>query len=1091
MNWKQNEANPLADAGFDQESSRSGIVATDSASDQVVYATDDQIIKVTDGPNGLTENELPLPVESEISDIAIGRTSYVYLIADEKLFAFSTSGTTGDPWAENVTQVAAPTESKVVLAKTTDGYIYGYEAQNGLERFGPIEFIDEEHGEHVDPTLVAGRSRFAVYGGSTLRYYDARGKTELETTFKETIRSIGLFPQGAIVSLTNEKIVWISDDGEQNTEIEGCLDAISATGDRLLFGSADDALTVFGDSGIARDIAEAKPSEILQTTDDSLVGVRFEETVHLFSRRDPPTSVSIDEPDEGMALVVAVENPFPILLQLQLQVTDSDGEITERQELFLPPRSENTEEVPLPAASEGKQLHVEIGSTDGTITTFDEQVAVPTDGGRSDHSAEDEGTANGTATPKTDQSTATEEEEEGETKRMGASADENATEHHTESFNETNIGDLSSEPNGKERTVSQTNESIATLVESSERSETQDEEGSERPEQEDGGETEQLGTQDEEASDTVSLSLQPDQVKNSSVEWTIQVENRTDNAIQDVTVEATSPVKFMLTGQTSIDSIAAGNEFVTNASYRYRSGPVTATVQWRDANGNDHERTITHEIPIEILDISARKESIDGNHRLEFTLTNNLDVPIQDQLSIRPLGESQNNPLESHRVVLNPGTNIVTVIPTESNSDVITEDTFQVSLEWLPVKSRVDATPVSATVTSDESNYLIARDICSKAKQLSLGRRSSFKRSQTPTDILVEKVTIRNSSDSWLPSSDLYVQEDSKWVKTGQVIPALRPGDDVELTRYWQTSGDKKEVTVALPEYRIGESGGAVSAEKIETTQSQISACSGFVPLGPEGTKKLFIHIENDHAYPIDLTKIEFKNSSLSKDIDDIKIEKNSHHDIVYESSDLTASDQTPDVVKFTFKYGIQTYTCESIITERLDPPLEQLEWFDASVARSNSEENDTNTFKIKIENKSNKDITGLSLREWNGDGTGANVTVLPPGASISHQQSVALDNTGRIKPEETTVYELSAIVNGEETTEYLEIQTAPEEKGKRYKLTVLPTLGTIDQSALFKSWPEKVASSWYLNIHRKTDGASSSEGNTSEATTTQTTGEN
>lgn len=1038
MNWAQKESNPLEQAGYEKERCHEEVAAADASTDRIVCAAEDKIIKITRHADGVSANELTLPVEGTVDDIALGQTSDVYLLSEGDLKVVSTAGVISGRWAENMVQIVAPSEEKFVVGVDKDGSIKGFEGQNGLPKFDPIEFRDAT-GAVVEPTVVAGRSGFTAHGGSMVRSYDAQGNVEWEATFDADVQCVGLFSTGGVVGLTNGTIVWINDDGDEVTDLDGDLTSISPNGQRLLLGSADGALTAFGNGGLTREMADGSATRVVQTTDDYFIGVADGETINLFSRQRPPSRVSATRSNSGTALTAGVKNPFPIPLRIRILVDGADGNQLSEEELFIPSQSNEEENIPLPEVSGGDEISVEIRSEDGSIVAFDDEVMVEADAPTPGETQEDTPTAseelieapsahqNPPSKLRSQDMDSASGSEDSKTRSAAGGADEpggTGNQLRLEA-DQTTVGDAD-ESHGVDGRV---------------------------------GPAEQTSG--------VSVSLEPVRVEDSKVKWTIRVENHTDNRLHNPVISKTKPVKFTADGRDSLDNLPKGNTFETSAFSPLRSGTVEVTVEWDAPDGGRQKRTERHTIPANVFEADATYKRENDRTRLEFSLINRLGVPIHDTLKIRSIGEESDPSIGCHPVTLNPGPNLLTKILTPDDPQSQGEGTYELCLESLCISDETDAIPAPIGGTASESNRTISRNIGVKVSDDRHLRTADIERSsasQPKANILVETVRITNHGETWLPSTVLRENDDAGRTGTGQVIPALAAGESIELVRYWQATGDPNTLDVRIPACRFSETAKRLSSEEIRTPHPKATVRSGFIRNGPAEYPELFVAVENHSNERLELVDIVLGDDSPDWNVERFTVDGEDVQYQYFQLPDGFDPGRFDGLIRSIFEMGEQTHTCGSIMVDRTDVPLDRSSWwFEPSVTVPAQEDRSGDRVDITVTNTNETAVEDVTVTRWNASGFGTRVSSLPGGASLTHQTPLMPDGSSGLVPPEPPVYEVSATVDGDDVSSFIEVHPDRSADREEYEVRVLPTRATIDEEALSNSWPDQIASEWHL----------------------------
>jgi len=1056
----------MASTGYEQKETYSDIVATATAEERVVAITSERVIDIETGSE-LSETEIPLSVNGDIDDVAIGRDSYVFLVVDGKLTPYSTTGTVGGPWAESVSDVAALDDSKLAIATLDDGRVRGFRAHNGLERF-TISPLKEE-ADAVNLEIVAGRKRFLTYAESTLRCFDDRGSEQFEATFDSPIRAAGFLSDSVLVSLESGTVLWVDESGAVQRETECDLTAVSACGERLLFGSGNGAVKVFGQSGIMQQIVDERPDGIMQTARDSYASVIDDGKLHLFQRQSPSTDVQIESSDEGGTLVVDVENPFRVSLNLLVEV---DSETTDSS-ILVPPRFSETTKIQLPSFKPGKAVPVWIGTDDRSIVTYDQEIAYDLDQEQESDTTEQTGKAEyplelnqDPKSPKSkyqksgsssksrsikDKSFGTTKTTDSKSRDSGGGGREKSGEHTSGDWNFNRQGteqDLAGETDAETNTESDNLESPTT-------------------------------SPGEERDESILINCSLARIVNNSYEWEISVENTAEDPISDVTLDLERPVKFTFENGTtaSTDLIDVGEEFIKTASCP-RSGTVSISVTWTDAAGGEHEQEVSNKVTVPDIDVRAtigtkrREAEFDrmmADH-IEFYFKNPLSVPIHDTVSIDTQQASFPDLVGRQSITLLPGENIVTLgAPEEVLPDEGIAGKFHIKFDWLRVEMDVEAYPESGINRGGAPSY--TRDLYSPILEEKDGERFKTQAEKhldeispdLPEDVLRETITIRNNTDSRLGTG---VLTPGSADEESIAIPTLSSGSKVIYQRFWQYLGDQRG-SLTLPEYDLQGFDTALylSGEPVSIETKHIVPRVAIVKLGLDRSPKLLVNINEGYDGKVSLSGISLLGTPYKIDVNDFQLSSQNTVRILDLPEEFTQ--QTFDgIVIIKFKGKKLTFEKFAVVHEIQSPPItDQEQWFEASAASTT----DGDDVQVTIENVAGKrkiqDIVVTAVPSEDAEGEASHsrdrveVSELIQGQSISYVYSTTDTDTDSLLLDVEASYEDDRVNN--------RILVRSEESNDEddWVCSVIPTEKNVDLDALTDStyWPEWLSTEWQL----------------------------
>lgn len=1037
MSREEQGENPLTGAGYEKERSFADISAFDADNEQIVYTSANEIVSVGVADGEVVTNRLSVSIDGPIDDIATGQSSSIYLLVDGDLRALSTRGEVSDPWAEGATQVAAPTDTKIVVFVDDGGDIHGLEAQNRLPKFQKVSFEDET-GSTIEPDLIAGRSGFLAFGGSILRSYDQRGTVRWQTEFNADIVGVAQLQADCIVGLSNDSIYWVGSNGERTMDIGGSLDCIGAVGHRMVIGSADGSLTAFGDNGVAPTISEHTASDVVQTSDDSLVGLVNDSTLDLFRQNSPSVELRViaDGNEGGGELRGQFENPYPIGLQLEIDVSTGATDETVTNGVFLPPNRGRSEDISLSNVEPGDEIDVVVDSRDGRIVAYDDVVTVKPPESTDESEGEEAEPERDSTQDVTDTRTqSTDPVFEGKLKGAKPSEQSESTENST---------DDETAPR-TDKGVNSTGDEIAERTE--EREDSTDDEAAGRAEK--GGD-----------STGVSLSLDLVNISNHLLKWNIRVQNDTGENISDVTIEKTYPVKFSIDGATSTDIVTSGSSFETSGSMSYRPGTAKVVVGWKDSDGEPQRGTVEAETPAEFLEVSAKQFATDDLDRVEFTLRNHLHIEIRDTVEITSVGRSRNNFLGQHHITLQPGVNTISkYLSSERSPDDV--QSYQVKLQFLGVSDVCDVTPASEDRPADpdqvfdrETRIWVTDDGTPELQNI-----NDIPPSRRRSDVIQERIIRKNNSEAWVSAEPLWAETQDGWRGTDEILPSVKRGDTFEIHRYWQTVPDERSVTLHLPGYRLGRDGPAISRQQCELVRPRVGMLCAFVPTGPNREWVLLTYLWNHTFFPLQLEEFHVENVSLNNYPTEYIIGKQTRRAFYADIPDSVDPKSYTGLAQATLSSRSGRTACQAIVIARDDPVLDESKiWFDVETQRV--EDDATESLVLTLENTSSERIESVSIQEHDRSGTGVEVSVCSPGESVSLRKQVPITPPERQALEDGTVYEITAEKDGEQTEYYVRIASSDgTEQG--LEATIMPSEEIIDIQGMIDTWPEQFATGW------------------------------
>lgn len=1050
MDRKEDGNTPLEVTGYDEQRTINDVVAYDAAEQHLVYATADELATIRSVDTEIDITSSSIPTEGIIEDVATGKNQKIYILGEDELRVRSTTESISDAWEVDATQIEALNKANVIVFTDSSGSIHGLDTRNRLPKFQSITFTNAS-GTPVTPTLVAGRTGFIAYADDTVRSYNERGNVQWEANFETEVVTIGQKHGDCVVGLADDSIHWVNPTGKSTSDIGKSLESIANIGNRLLIGSSDGSLLAFGDSGMAPRISQWGASAVTQTGDDSLIGLMSDRSMRLFMRQDPTVDIhAVDSStDEGVCVAIEIRNPYPIPLQIELDFRGEEDEET----MFLPPRRSQTKEVVLKNRSRGDEVAVKITSRDGSICVFDDTVVV-TEQTSTDQitESEDASTASGDGSSSGKELVSSADSNDQTDLEVGPSENNN-------SHDSATAGSLSEDSND-------TDDDHVDAVDSSETSE-MDTLPDSAPVTADMSDNDS-GTA--EVSDTempsVSVSLDLIEIVNSSMTWKLTFTNQSDTPLTDVRIDKTVPVKFSIEGPRSVDSVESGESFTTKGSLPYRSGTVSAVIQWTDADGDDHHRSVQENISLEFFEAHAKKQILDDNteisRKVEFTLINHLDAPVSESVTISAIQSTGSRRLGQYDITLMPGTNVLTKFFSEQEelaNEQITS--YEVNLSSLPVSTTVDVIPALQELSRENSDksFLRSVGIYQNINNKVTKHIESVRPKARRTDRFVERLTVKNSSDSWTATDRLWTNIDGKWTATDELLPSLHSGQKIRLKRHWQRVGGVDTLKTQFPAHRLGKDGPTISTNEYKTTRPKITMYAASVPLAPDGEYVLLLVINNHWHSKIKLTDFCLENEPWEKYTDPYPISVGRTHLIQPNVTDTYNLQTYSGLVKAKFESNKRRTIRDAVVT-KLDYPLmdDSNVWFRADCEERTEDKYQSVT--LTIHNKRPGDtVEEVTLQPQKTPGVGASTPTLSPGNSIGvHTQ---IDTAVSERQRLAEIYEVSAIVDGTEQTEYVRLQPTEGDSNSTFTASILPTVETIDVDKMLETWPDQVATNW------------------------------
>lgn len=1082
MTWQHAAFDKMADAGYEQVDTYEEVRVTAEARERVAVVTQDRVLDI-DTEHERTETQIPIDPDTSVDDVAIGRDSYLYLVTDGELFAYATTGAVGNPWAEGVHEVEALNDSKVVVAVFEDGTVRGYRAPNGLSRF-ELSAVRDASEPSERPEIVAGRDRFVTYSGATLRSFDDRGSKQFETTFDSPIRTVGFISDFVLVGLASDRVLWIEEDGEQRRSVDQALETVADCGERLLFGVGGGEVAVFGRTGIVQTVVDSAAGGIAQTSRDSYASVSNDARMHLFGRRSPSTEVSIESARDGPTLVVDAENPFCVSLPLEIDVTY--GNESRSATLEMPPKLADTAEISLPNLEAGDRLSVWVGSGDGSMVAYEDEIVYrPSDDGTRPTTP-----AVGDESSRSDDSDGDEVDPEstGETGSTAGEADEKsaevAVEHAPSNVTDTPAGESSTEQDDDQ--IDQPPESASAAA--------SDEPEGDAEELDPGSDGTESAADTEEATaedaSGLSVSCTLERVQTGSYEWRVSVENVADEPLDDVTLEARRPIKFRFTDapEVEVGTVRPGEKISKTASCP-RSGKVEAAVTWTDPSSGQREEVVESQVPSPELEVettvdpatkvgdssvtTAGEGSEPVASRVEFCLHNPLSVPIHDQVLVDTRREDLPKMLGRQSITLSPGDNYLSVAATE---DIVGEsvfgETFVVTLYWLGSDVEVTANRTSEapdgnapSLTRDVFTFLADRE---GSKEVLSKRHVDESRTRPPSNVLLETGTVRNDADGVIPQGELVSTRQTADGTEAVQIPPLRAGDEVEFRRYRQYFDGQKSVNVTVPEYELRgyDESSTLPEEHVQVELMEPLVRAALVRLGLDREPALFVSVINRSEAPLTLSRISLQGTSVSQSASyQIPGQRNKHISIPL--PDEFEPGEFQGVVDLELESSTRTFERKAVARDVQDPPIKGPEtWFTASVEPVD----DGNRIRVTIANETERPVSDVTVspatltdaaNEPGAFRCESAVSKLQPGQSLS-----------QVRPVDAGVSELGQVlrISATSTNHHVSTHLSLRPRGEEWTCAVVPTQGNVDVSALFdqESWPRCVTTEWQRTSGRR-----------------------
>lgn len=1009
MSRKEQGVNPLEEAGYEKNSIFEDISTFDADNVQIVYNSSNDIVSVGVVEGEVVTNRLSVDIDDPIEDIATGNPSSIFLLIDGELRALSTRGEVSDPWAQGVTQVAVPNEKKIVYFVDESGDIHGLEAQNRLPKFQKFSF-ENTVGDKIEPNLVARRSGFITFGGSILRSYNQRGVLQWQTEFNADIIDVAQ-PQGdCIVGLSNDSIYWIGNNGERTMDIGGSLDCISSIGHRMVIGSTDGSLTAFGDNGVAPKISENKTSNVVQTSDDTLVGLVNDSTLELFKQKSPNVQVNVisEHKKEGGKLTGYFENPYPIGLHLEIEVGTDNSNEADTNSIFLSPNQGESEEMQLSNVNQGDEFKVVVKSRDADIIAYE-----------------------GVVTAKLPESINQRGEDVPEREKGQIQDVTEIAEQSEEAVLEKKLED---------RDIQKDSENTKKDTDSG-----------------------PIETRNNEDDTGVSLSLELVNISSDLLKWKIKIQNNTEEIISNPTVEETHPVKFDIDGPTNTDIVTAGDSFVTNGSMSYRPGTVEVEASWEDIDGEDHKRIVESETPVGFFEVSAERITNDELNQVEFTLRNYLDFDIQDTVEIITVGKSQDDLVGQHKITLQPGINTINkYIPSNKTKSSGSIDSYQVKLQYLGISDTCDVTPISGDPPLGDPNQIFERGIhalINNDGKIEIQNINHSLPPQSGTDVIQESLLRKNKSETWLPSEYLWSENEDDWKITNKIIPSIQQDETIKIYRYWQTVGNKKPHKLDLPGYRLGSESVEISSQERKVSRPQVRMLCAFLPIGPNQGWTLLTYIRNHTMFPLQLNEFQMEGIPINTIPKEFTIDKEDQRFFYVDIPKSVDPSSFNGLAQAKLSSISGRIACQAVVITRNNPVLDESKiWFDIN---TRCVENETNkSLVLTLENTLSKRIENLSIKPHGRASAGVEVSACSPRESVSLRRHVNDNLSEKRTLEDGLVYEITAVQDKKETSNYVRIESS-DETDQDFEARVLPSEQNIDPQRMIESWPEQFATDW------------------------------
>lgn len=1059
MNWETGTEG-MSDAGYEHAETYSEVAATAAAEDRVVAVTHEEIIDI-DTEDNLSITEIPFSGSGTIDDAAVGRGSYVFLVVDGELIPYSATGPVADSWAESVREVAALNDSKLVVVVLEDGTVRGFRAHNGLERFSLSDLAFDDRA--MSPSIVAGRERFVVSQGDTLRYFDDRGTKQFETTFESSIRCVGFLSDSVLVSLESDRVLWIDEDGMEQRDTERELADVSACGERLLFGSANDAVTVYGQSGIVRQIIDESPGAIVQTSRDSYVGVIDGGELYLFRRRSPPTDVRIESSvDTEPELVVAAENPFPVSLKIDIEY--NTGSNQQSESIFVPPGFNETTKIALPTIEPEDIVSIWVGSEDQSIVAFDDEVTYDPDDQPSAISEKDDAQAtNANITVENPGSSSNDlvtqsgsDTSDSKLSNSGARDVDNSKKTSSGSPDE---GDDES----AEQPSAITNTPQSTSAQAPDKNAAKN-----RRQANDAEATSSIDERDSALSASCSLA----RIINGSYEWEVSVENTSNDPLREVNLEARQPVKLKFEGATTIGQLNPG-EKITETAACPKDGPIEIAVTWVDSDDNSGESIIADRVISPKIDVKASahpspdSREADGNlaDYVEFKIKNPLQVPIHDKLSVDTKKTTFKGVLNEQKITLNPGDNILTLRTSESlltNSSIAGQ--FSLNLLWLGEELTADVTPPGDLSGDSDPNYRHDLFTYISEKEDTSNKPSLIKKhldeldTSSPKNILVETITIQNNTDHPLSKGKLVT--DSKDADEMD-IRSLERGGKAIYKRYRQYNSKKNRVNTTTPEYELRGYANTlyIPNERVGVKISNPVPKVAIVKFGAHQDPKFFVDIEQGFDGPIELSQVTFVGGGCSIDIDGFSVsDRNSRR--LFDLPESFDSQEFEGVVVMKFESDTFSFRRLAVVQEVQNPEVNE-QWCDISTEATG----DRDGVRVTIENVDSKqkvdDVVLSRVSSSDSDCENPHTVENTSVNELIHGQTVSLVcMPSPVEKSTGILLDLEATYGGDRTNTRISV-VGDGESG--WDWNIIPTEGNTDLSALADSiqWSDCLKTDW------------------------------
>ena len=704
------------------------------------------------------------------------------------------------------------------------------------------------------------------------------------------------------------------------------------------------------------------------------------------------------------------ENPYPIGLQLEIDVSTSGTDETATSGVFLPPNRGKSEEIHLSNVEPGDEIDVVVDSRDGRIVAYDDVVTVePPESKDEPESEEAENDRDPTQDVTDTREQSTEPAFDGKVKGVNPSEQSDSAENSTD--------DVAAEK-----------------------------------------------TEKGEDNTGVSLSLDLANISNYLLKWNIRVQNDTDENISDLTIEKTYPVKFSIDGATSTDIVTSGSSFETTGSMSYRPGTAKVVVGWKDTNGEPQRRTVEAETPTEFFEVSAEQFATDDLDRVEFTLRNHLDIEIRDTIEIIPVEGPRNNFLGQHNIKLQPGVNTINkYFPSNQSPD--DAQSYQVKLQYLGVSDVCDVTPVSEDRPADP-NQIFDRDnrvwVTENGKP-ELRNINDIPPSQRGSDVIQERIIRKNNSDSWVSAEPLWAETQDGWKETDEILPSVQRGDLFEMYRYWQILPVEKSVKLDLPGYRLDRDGPEIPRQECEFFRRRVRMLCALVPTGPNRDWGLLTYLWNHTILPLQLEEFHVENMSLNNWPTEYTIEKQTRRAFYIDIPESVDPESYTGLAQAKLSSRSGRTACQAVVIARDDPVLDESKiWFDIETRWV--EDDSTESIVLTVENTSSERVENVLIQEYDSSGPGVETSVCSPGESVSLRRQVANTTPENRALEDRTVYEITAEKDEKQSINYVRIESTDGAR-QEPEATILPSEDIIDHRGMIDTWPEQFATGWRYEL--------------------------